>query len=243
MTGNYIKLDRNILDWEWYSNINTKILFLHCLLKANWKDGKFEGVDIQRGSFVTSLPKLSAETGLSVKAVRTALEHLAKTGEAAVKVYPKFRIVTVNNYIEFQGNGSQRAVKGQSRGSQRAAIEEKKESKKGKNKTYMCAFEEFWKSYPRKIDKGNAYKKFTARVNNGYAESDLITACRNYAAECSSNKTEKQFIKHPKTFLGDAMPFLDYLREEKPHDTGTTVERDTGSITDAFIGREFNGFD
>ena len=39
----YIKIDRKILDWEWYRNLNTCRLFFHLLLKANWKDGRFEG--------------------------------------------------------------------------------------------------------------------------------------------------------------------------------------------------------
>ena len=56
MTDNeYIKLNRKIIGWEWYLNINVKTLFIHCLLKANWKDGRFEGKELKRGSFVTSL--------------------------------------------------------------------------------------------------------------------------------------------------------------------------------------------
>ena len=30
----YVKISRKILDWEWYTDINTKVLFLHILLKA-----------------------------------------------------------------------------------------------------------------------------------------------------------------------------------------------------------------
>lgn len=33
----FIKISRKILDWEWYTDINTKTLFLHCLLKANFR--------------------------------------------------------------------------------------------------------------------------------------------------------------------------------------------------------------
>ena len=103
MTDNeYIKLNRKIIGWEWYLNINVKTLFIHCLLKANWKDGKFEGKDITRGSFVTSLEKLSTETGLSVRQVRTALNHLFLTGELTSKSFSKFRIITVVKYEQYQ---------------------------------------------------------------------------------------------------------------------------------------------
>ena len=35
----YIKLNRKILKWEWYSDPNTRALFIHCLLKAKWRPG------------------------------------------------------------------------------------------------------------------------------------------------------------------------------------------------------------
>ena len=52
--GGHIKIDRRILEWEWYSDINTCRLFIHLLLKANWKDGRFQGTEVPRGSLVTS---------------------------------------------------------------------------------------------------------------------------------------------------------------------------------------------
>ena len=38
----WIKLNRKIVNWEWYQDIATFKLFIHCLIKANWKDAKFE---------------------------------------------------------------------------------------------------------------------------------------------------------------------------------------------------------
>ena len=106
MSG-YIKIDRKITEWEWYKNINTKVLFLHCLLKANWKDGKFEGKIIQKGSFVSSIPKISEETSLTVREVRTAINHLKSTGELTVNTYNKYSVFTVNNYCLYQDKDSQ----------------------------------------------------------------------------------------------------------------------------------------
>lgn len=83
MTG-YIKLDRKILEWEWYTDVNTCKLFLHMMLKANWKDGEYRGVEVPQGAFVSSYTELAQETGLSVKNIRTALKHLENTGEVAV---------------------------------------------------------------------------------------------------------------------------------------------------------------
>lgn len=109
MSG-YIKIDRKILEWEWYRNINTKVLFLHLLLKANWKDSRFEGKVIPKGSFVSSIPKLSIETDLTVREVRTAVEHLKTTGELTVKSYSKYSVFTVNNYCQYQAIDSQNDI-------------------------------------------------------------------------------------------------------------------------------------
>ena len=103
----YIKLFRKMLNWEWYTDINTKVLFLHCLLKANWKDGSWHGHEYKRGQFITSLPSLAKETGLTIRQVRTALEHLKSTGEVTDKKYPKFRIITVVSYDLFQSTDRQ----------------------------------------------------------------------------------------------------------------------------------------
>lgn len=100
--GGYIKIDRKIMDWEWYKNINTKALFLHCLLKANWKDGKFEGKLIKRGSFITSIKKLSNELCLTEDEIRTAMKHLIFTGELTKQTTNKYTVITVSNYELYQ---------------------------------------------------------------------------------------------------------------------------------------------
>lgn len=102
INGNWIKLFTKFTTWEWYKDQNTKSLFIHCLLKANWKEAKFMGETIPRGSFVTSLDSLGKELGLSVQEIRTALKHLISTGELTSKSTNKYRIITVVNYEMYQ---------------------------------------------------------------------------------------------------------------------------------------------
>lgn len=120
----YIKLFRRLLKWEWYTDVNTKVLFIHCLLKANWKDGSWHGYTYKRGQFITSLASLARETGLTVKEVRTALKHLERTGEVASWHDSKIRIITVKSYDQYQQvgkpMGKQRASSGQAKGKQGA---------------------------------------------------------------------------------------------------------------------------
>lgn len=101
MSG-YIKIDRKLLEWEWYKNEHTKTLFLHCLLKANWKDGRYEGKDIPRGSFVTSVKNLALDLDLTVDEIRTALRHLLDTKEITKQTTNKFTIITISNYELYQ---------------------------------------------------------------------------------------------------------------------------------------------
>lgn len=105
--GNFIKLDRKILDWGWYKDANTMKVFIHCLLKANWKDGDFQGITIRRGQFATSISELSQQTGLTPQNVRTAINHLISTNEITNQSTKKYRIITVNNYDLYQDDNKQ----------------------------------------------------------------------------------------------------------------------------------------
>lgn len=98
----YIKLSRNILNWEWYSDINTCRLFIHMLLRANWTEGKFRGTTVPRGSFISSIGKLAEETQLTTDEVRTAIKHLICTKEITKQSYSKYTVFTVNNYDLYQ---------------------------------------------------------------------------------------------------------------------------------------------
>lgn len=102
INGNWIKLFAKFTSWQWYTDQNTKSLFIHCLLKANWKEAKFMGEIIPRGSFVTSLDSLAKELGLTIQEIRTALKHLISTNEITSKSTNKYRIITVVNYELYQ---------------------------------------------------------------------------------------------------------------------------------------------
>lgn len=107
MSDGFISLHRKILDWEWYQDNNTKILFLHCLLKANWKEKQWKGNKIERGTFITSLDSLCVETGLSKQQVRTALDKLELTHEITRKPSNKNTTISITNYNSYQQANTQ----------------------------------------------------------------------------------------------------------------------------------------
>lgn len=101
MSG-FVTLYRSILDWEWYTDLPTKAVFIHCVLKANYEDCNWRGTELKRGQFITSIQKLASETGLSDRQTRTALSKLESTSEVTIKTTNKFSIVTVCNYDSYQ---------------------------------------------------------------------------------------------------------------------------------------------
>ena len=101
-TTTFIKLDRNIERWRWYGDKNTLAVWIHFLLKANVKSSKFAGKTVKRGQLAFSRRGLSAELGMSERAIRTSIDHLVETGEIQYEGFPRFSIVTVVNYDKYQ---------------------------------------------------------------------------------------------------------------------------------------------
>lgn len=101
MSG-WIKLHRQIIDWEWYTDHNTFRVFLHLLLTANHKDKKYKGMELKAGTIVTSRDLLAFATGLSVRQVRTALDKLKTTNELTIKTSPQGTIIQIVNYVKYQ---------------------------------------------------------------------------------------------------------------------------------------------
>lgn len=143
--GGYIKLYRQLLDWGWYGDTNTFRVFMHLLLTATYEDTELMGVKVPRGSAVCSLPGIASAVNLSIKNVRTAMEHLKTTGEVAVTHYPKFSVVELKNYDKYQSDdsqsGSQAAGKRQSSDSQVTPLKNIKNKRKKESNNINCNFD------------------------------------------------------------------------------------------------------
>lgn len=98
----FIKLDRNIQGWRWYTNANTFRVFIHLLLNANIEAHDFEHVKIKRGELATSYENIANTLKMTIQQVRTAISHLKSTGEITIKRYSKFQVISLTNYSQYQ---------------------------------------------------------------------------------------------------------------------------------------------
>jgi DNA-binding transcriptional MerR regulator len=101
MSG-WIKIHRKFIDWEWFNKSEAVHLFIYMLLKANHKSGKWQGIDIKRGQFISSLGNISNATGISIQTIRTILKKLEKTNEIELKSTSQYSIVTICKYECYQ---------------------------------------------------------------------------------------------------------------------------------------------
>lgn len=110
--GDWIKLNRKILKWEWYSDNATRSVFLHALLKANYEPSRYKGHELGTGDVIFGRKKWAEELGLSEQQVRTAIAHLKETGElSTIKATNKLTVLHVENWSVYQSKDSETTSK------------------------------------------------------------------------------------------------------------------------------------
>ena len=153
MNGNFIKIYRGLLEWEWYSDANTSRVFIHLLLNANWKPNRWRGIEIEKGSLLIPTDLLGNSLGLSKQQARNSLSKLESTGEITRQTTRYGLLITLCNWETYQstegntqhpnqqGDNTQtnREATPKPTGSQQGAnreptpLEEEEEGKNGKN--------------------------------------------------------------------------------------------------------------
>jgi hypothetical protein len=229
----YIRLDRKILEWEWYSDKNTKDVFIHCLLKANWKEGKFQGKKVERGSFITSISTLANECGLSPRSTRTALEHLKTTGELTIKSNNKYSVITVTNYDYYQTNDTQDD-------NQKTCKQKKPESQQSKDQINISEkkngiqdeaeelFLRLWKLYPfMKTGKSSISSAKKRKIYTEVGEEQFIRCIERLKEH--KGDTDPKYIPRASTFFNTT--YIDYLDQNYKETMG--IIDDTPFVVDS----------
>lgn len=215
-------------DWEWYENTNVFRLFYHCLLHTNLEDKRYCGKEIKAGQFVSSITRISAETGLTESQVRTALKKLKDTGYISTKSTNKYTIYTVIGYQEYIDCGQvaettteeNKVVENGTKMEQtvekvKETCEKSKENcEKSNKKAINECFERLWKQYPNKCGKGqvsDAKKKVLYQIGEEHIQRALQRYLDGLERDASWRKPQ-----NGSTFFNSG--YVDYLDEnyEKP---------------------------
>ena len=100
--NSWLKLPRTFTSWRWYQDSNTVHAFLYLLLQANVKENHYKTLTILPGQLVTSFAKITEDTGLSTRNVRTSLRRLKETKDIKISSNNKGTIVTITDFEQFQ---------------------------------------------------------------------------------------------------------------------------------------------
>jgi hypothetical protein len=167
MSG-WIKIHRQILDWEWYSDNNSFRVFLHLLLKANHKQKRYKGLELKIGTIITSRDILAIETGLSVQQIRTSLDKLKSTNEITIKTSSQGTIIEVVNYAKYQLVTNEVTIKEPTSNQQ---VTTNKNVKKEKNEKELI------------LDSWINYRKSTKKALTKQSIDSILVKMENYTNE------------------------------------------------------------
>lgn len=98
MDDNWIKIYRNLQDWEWYSDSHMVHLLIHLLINAEIDDVTWKGRTIKRGQIVASRSALSRDTGISERTIRTCLQRLVKGNDISIETNKLYSVISVLNF-------------------------------------------------------------------------------------------------------------------------------------------------
>ena len=137
--ASWIKIFRELLQWEWFQKAEMVQLFIYLLLKASCTDKQWQGITVKRGQLVTSNATMRQDLRLSEQQIRTCIKRLISTGEITYKSTNRYVVITICNYEKYQeiGNSineqSNEQTNNQSTDEQRAINEQSTTSKEVKN--------------------------------------------------------------------------------------------------------------
>lgn len=240
----WISLHRKFLEWEWYSDKNVKILFLHCLLKANHSPKKWQGKTIDRGQFVTGRKILAKETGLTESQIRTVFRKL-NGKELTIKTTNKYSIVTVVNYNVYQENdnhNNQQLTNKQPADDQQVATTNNDNNNNNDNK-YINIYVEILDHLNRKANTNFKYsakatqRLINARLKEKYTVEDFKRIIDNKCKDWLNNKEMSKYLRPSTLFRPSNFEnyYNEVIKEDGRYNANNKSNQEQGTTADERI--------
>ena len=201
-------------DWEWYESKNVFRLFTHCLLHTNTQNIRYCGREIKAGQFVSSITRISAETGLTESQVRTALKKLKDTGYISTKSTNKYTIYTVNEYQKYIDCGQVAETTTEENTVVENGTKMEQPAERKMEQTEEKVKETYEKQYPNKKGKGQV-SDTKKKILYQKGEEHIQRALKRYLEGLEQDSSWRK-PQNGSTFFNSG--YIDYLDEnyEKP---------------------------
>lgn len=201
MESGWIKLHRQLLDWEWIDDPMMLAFWVHLLLEVNTKDEKWRGRRIKRGQTLTSIRNLADDFNMAPNTVRRILRDLETSGEIKVESDKNGTLITVVAFDKYQSRSvstndtpndtpscqpmTHQMTHGVSTNDTNIRIEEYKEKEFVDDNPPAHAREEF-----SDIENANTSSAQLVMMRQGWSEGDYLNAVREFKMTCAADKTQ-----------------------------------------------------
>lgn len=213
----WISVHRKIQShWLWEDKPFSKgQAWIDILLLANHEDKKtlMDGqlIEVKRGECITSEPKLAERWGWSRTKVRNFLEMLEQDEMIKnIKEGRKRTRLKVLHYNEYQDSENKRKTTEEQEKNKPETTEEQVKDINNNdnngnnvNKEYMRKielFNQWWNLYNKKVDRKKCETKFL-KILEKHSFEEIVEGTKRYLDYLKATNTDKQYQKHPLTFL------------------------------------------
>lgn len=209
MAGNFIKVNRKVLDNWVGSNVHYLGAWVYILMRANWKDTKVlvgnNFIICKRGQFITSISEFAKSTGLTYKQVRHFWELLKKDKMIGTQKGRHWTVLTVYNYERYQGQG-------QTEGSLRAVLGQQSKNSKEEEKKYIS--KDIYKEKKMEAGVSDEYKSFVNFLFTGGPDGGEFKKCLSLpTGQISPKNFEMLSSKYSKFLIAEKINEMEATKD------------------------------
>lgn len=220
MQRGYVKVWRKIEDSGLIQIPNTLALFMYILLNATYKDRKVGTptgvVELKRGQYISGRIELAKKLKQTEQQIRTSLKRLEELQILTSKSTNRYSVYTIENYSKYQDeneDATNNLTSKQPANNQQTTTKQTLKHLSIKEfKPYSAEFERFWRAYPRKEKKKDAFEAWCESKNS--PDIEIVMKALYWQVDTRQwRKNDGQYVPLPTTYINGW-----YWNNEPPDD-------------------------